>query len=96
MHTLNEEYDIEGRMQEDASFGAGAAAMRALLKEVRDNPDPYIADLVRSLEDVTGALEHELQGQCENMVGDTPRHDAIHLEWDYVHRARKLLDGDGQ
>ena len=92
MHTLNE----EERMQEDASFGAGAAAMRALLKEVREPEDPYVADLERSLSEVTGALEHELQGQCENMVGDTPRHDAIHLEWDYVHRARKLLDGDGQ
>ena len=84
------------REQQDASFGAGAAAMRALLKEVREDPDPYIADLERSLSEVTAALEHELEGQCDNMVEDSPRHDALHLEWDYVHRARKLLDGDGQ
>ncbi len=81
------------REQQDASFGAGAAAM---LQAVREDPDPYIADLERSLSEVTAALEHELEGQCDNMVEDSPRHDALHLEWDYVYRARKLLDGDGQ
>ncbi len=95
MHTMNEDVTTR-RMQGDASFGAGAAAMRALLTEVQEPEDPYIADLERSLSEVTAALEHELTGQCDDVVGDTPRHDAIHLEWEYVHRARKLLDGDGQ
>ena len=95
MHTLNEEDLTTRRMQEDASFGAGAAAMRALLKEVRESEDPYVADLERALNDVLSVAEHEIPPR-DNAHNYSPRGKTISLGWDYIDRARKLLDGDGQ
>ena len=83
------------QMKRDANFGAGAAAMRALLKEVKEPEDPYIADLERSLSEVTAALEHEIPPR-DNAHSYSPRGKTISLGWDYIDRARKLLDGDGQ
>ena len=66
----------------------------ALLEEVRGPEDPYIADLERSLEEVLAALQHEIPPR-DNAHNYSPRGKTISLGWDYIDRARKLLDGDG-